>query len=265
MRNELATQPPSTTLWAVSRLVRDRGGITFALCRSRSPMKSCQCSECNVSSVRYTWGFTLLVRDGWTLKHDSEFPESTARQWLCPACRTRSETVLRGLAKLSGAAPRSRQRPRNRLRVLLIDDEELVLRCTARLLGEFEVVTAQGPEAAVEVLEKDSDFDAVLSDVMMPRMTGPELYARCCVQFPHLTQRFVFASGNPEAARAHLVRAVTRVGAEANPPMLLAKPATRESLVLALHAAAAHGAPRSGTYSAVAVDLGQGGVTKYRG
>jgi len=124
---------------------------------------------------------------------------------------------------------------------------------------------AEGPEAALEVLEKDSDFDAVLSDVMMPRITGPELYVRCCVDFPHLAQRFVFASGNPEAARVHLVRAVARVGTEASPPMLLAKPATRESLVLALYAAAAQGAPRSGTYSAVAVDLGHGAVTKYRG
>jgi CheY-like chemotaxis protein len=102
----------------------------------------------------------------------------------------------------------------------------------------------------------------VLSDVMMPGMSGPELYALCYRNFPSIAQRFVFASGSPEAARAQLQRAVASVEAE-QAPILLAKPTSHEALVLSLFAAAAHGQPQSGTYSAVEPVRTE--VTKYRG
>jgi CheY-like chemotaxis protein len=157
---------------------------------------------------------------------------------------------------------RERARPRSKLRVLLVDDEEMVRRCTARALWDFEVVSVGDGTQALELLQIDSDFDAVLSDVTMPRMSGPELYARCYQSYPSLARRFVFASGNPESARAELSRVVQRVGAE-SPPILLAKPSPREALLLALLAAAAHAAPRSGTYSAVESPVLE--VIKYRG
>jgi CheY-like chemotaxis protein len=148
------------------------------------------------------------------------------------------------------------------LRILLVDDEEIVRRCTARTLSDFDVVTVSGGTEALALLEKDSDFDAVLSDVMMPRMSGPELYTRCYQSHPLLAQRFVFASGNPESARAELRRAVHSVGADVA-PILLAKPSPREALMLALFAAAAQSAPCSGTYSVVEPVAPE--VTKYRG
>jgi CheY-like chemotaxis protein len=145
---------------------------------------------------------------------------------------------------------------------LLIDDEEMVRRCTLRLLGDFEVVTASSALEALKILRQNADFDAVLSDVMMPGMSGPELYAVCYRNFPNIAPRFVFASGNAEAARVLLQRAVDSVEAE-QAPILLAKPSSREALVLALFAAAAQGEPHSGTYSAIDPMLAE--VTKYRG
>jgi CheY-like chemotaxis protein len=145
---------------------------------------------------------------------------------------------------------------------LLIDDEEMVRRCTARLLSDFEVVTAANALDALQILRHDNDFDAVLSDVMMPGMSGPELYALCYRNFPRLAPRFVFSSGNTETARGMVKRAVASVESE-QVPILLAKPSSREALMLALFAAAAHGEPHSGTYSVV--DSNQIEVTKYRG
>jgi CheY-like chemotaxis protein len=145
---------------------------------------------------------------------------------------------------------------------LLVDDEEMVRRCTARLLSDFEVVTAANAVDAIQILRQDSDFDAVLSDVMMPGISGPEFYALCYRNFPWLAPRFVFASGNTEAARGMVKRAVDSVESE-QMPILLAKPSSREGLMLALFAAAAHGEPHSGTYSVV--ESSQVEVTKYRG
>ena len=224
-------------------------------------MKSCRCAQCNVSSARYAWGFALLARDGWGVSAESGPVTPLEGAWLCPACCERARKAQPGSAK-PAAHKRERSRPRTRLRILLVDDEEVVRRCTARTLTDFDVVSVESAADALKFLENDCDFDAVLSDVMMPRMSGPELYARCYELYPMLAQRFVFASGNPESARVELRRAVQRVGAD-QAPILLAKPSPREALLLALFAAAAQTAPRSGTYSAV--DPAAAEVTKYRG
>lgn len=225
-------------------------------------MKSCRCAQCNVSSARYAWGFALLARDGWAVSDGSELQSLLEGAWLCPACTRRRSLLQPGLAK-TATPPLARPRPRSRgfLRILLVDDEDMLRRCTARILADFEVVCANSGAEALDILAKDSDFDAILSDVMMPRMSGAELFARCHRDFPRLAHRFVFASGNPENARAELQRVVEELGAP--PPILLAKPCPSEGLLLALFAAAAHVEPASGTYSIV--EGGPVEVVKYRG
>ncbi len=212
-------------------------------------MKSCRCTQCNVSSARFAWGFALLARDGWAVTDAEPLALSADGEWLCPVCSARRDQRLPSLAKspVSPAPISRRSRPRG-MRVLLVDDEDMVRRCTARALSDFDVVSVSSGAEALELLAKDSDFDAVLSDVMMPRLSGPQLYARCCSSYPALAQRFVFASGNPETARTELMQVVAKVGVE-HAPILLAKPSPRETLLLALYAAAAHAEPRSGTYS----------------
>lgn len=227
-------------------------------------MKSCRCTQCNVASARYSWGFVLMARDGWGVSEEEAPATSSDGAWLCPACSARSTQVTPGVAKASTAAvPVSRRsRPRGVLRVLLVDDEDMVRRCTARALSEFEVVSVSSAAEALELLAKDSDFDVVLSDVMMPGMTGPELYGRVAQSQPALAKRFVFASGNPEAARTELMLVVSKTRAS-HAPILLSKPCPRAALLLALYAASAHVEPRSGTYS-----IGEAGLTEvksYRG
>jgi CheY-like chemotaxis protein len=227
-------------------------------------MKSCRCAQCNVSSARYAWGFALLARDGWAVSAESEPLAALDGAWLCPACCKRKRDAAP--ASVRPTAPkgivRERSRPRSKLRVLLVEDEEIVRRCTSRTLSDFDVVSVSDGAEALELLRIDSDFDAVLSDVTMPRMSGPELYARCYASYPLLARRFVFASGNPDSARAELRRVAQRVGANSE-PILLAKPSPRDALLLALFAAAAQSAQRSGTYSAVEPKAVE--VTKYRG
>jgi len=227
-------------------------------------MKSCQCAQCNISSARFAWGFALLARDGWEVSTTSDLLSATDGAWLCPSCRKRARRSQPGLARPTAPKPllHNRSRPTGRLRILLVDDEEMVRRCTMRLLPDFEVVAVASGLEALAVLRQDSDFDAVLSDVMMPGMSGPELYAICYRNFPELAQRFVFATGNTESARQLLQQSVDALEAE-QAPILLAKPSSREALMLALFATAAQGEPHSGLYSAASPM--QAEVTKYRG
>src|SRR5260370_1254298 len=61
--------------------------------------------------------------------------------------------------------------------VLVVDDEEAVLRFVDRVLrdaGYKTVVATSGPEA-IEVAKKAGPLGALVTDVMMPGMTGDEL------------------------------------------------------------------------------------------
>lgn len=60
--------------------------------------------------------------------------------------------------------------------ILLIDDEELVLKSLARLLKtqQYEVALANSAAAALEKI-KSSDFDLIISDVRMPGVDGIEI------------------------------------------------------------------------------------------
>jgi PAS domain S-box-containing protein len=58
--------------------------------------------------------------------------------------------------------------------VLLVEDEDVVRRLTTEMLARhgYRVVTAAGPEQALEVTEP---WDLLLTDVVMPKMSGPQL------------------------------------------------------------------------------------------
>jgi CheY-like chemotaxis protein len=64
----------------------------------------------------------------------------------------------------------------DKIRVLLVDDEEAFLKGTARILGfrGFDVSTALNGHAAVEAVQERAGFDVVVLDIKMPGMDGIE-------------------------------------------------------------------------------------------
>ncbi|HXH87250.1 MAG TPA: PAS domain S-box protein [Gaiellaceae bacterium] len=77
-------------------------------------------------------------------------------------------------------------------RILLVEDDELVRKLTYEMLSRagYSVVSADSPEDA---LEHDEDWDLLLTDVVMPRMNGPQLAARLASERPPF--RVLFTSG----------------------------------------------------------------------
>jgi two-component system, cell cycle sensor histidine kinase and response regulator CckA len=78
-------------------------------------------------------------------------------------------------------ASRKPQQPQRRLRVLVVDDEEPVRKFVERVLREvgYETATAvDGTDAVETALREKEPFDILVTDVMMPQMTGDELARR---------------------------------------------------------------------------------------
>lgn len=80
------------------------------------------------------------------------------------------------------------------LRILVVDDEPLVAAAIRMVLDHHEVSVAAGGESALAELA-GATFDVVLCDLMMPRMSGMQLYERVRTLFPGMERRFVFMSG----------------------------------------------------------------------
>ncbi len=86
--------------------------------------------------------------------------------------------------------------PPKRGRVLVIDDEVPLLRVIARGLGSHcDVVTESDPREALELLCTDAHFDVVLCDIIMPHLTGADLFRLVKARAPHRAERFVFMTG----------------------------------------------------------------------
>ena len=70
--------------------------------------------------------------------------------------------------------------PHTPIKVLVVDDEEPVRKFVQRVLGEhgYHIELAVDGSEALEVAQKLGQFEILVTDLMMPRMTGDELARR---------------------------------------------------------------------------------------
>lgn len=122
-----------------------------------------------------------------------------------------------------------------RLRIMIIDDETEVARALRLLMRRHDVCIVSSGEDALVMLDRDPAFDVVLCDVMMPELSGPDLYDAVRLRHPSLTERIVFMSGGTFTERT------SRFRDESSNPFL-DKPIIRAELesVLAQMAAIEH-------------------------
>ena len=143
---------------------------------------------------------------------------STFRVWLPAAA---------AVARVDAAPEEPPSRPSRR--VLVIDDEPLVRRVLRRTLeaAGCEVVEAAGGRAGLDLALRGEPFDAVVCDLMMPDLTGMDLFEELALQRPDLARRTVFLTGGAVTDRARAF-----VAASTNP--ILQKPFRADELLEAV-------------------------------
>jgi CheY-like chemotaxis protein len=147
---------------------------------------------------------------------------------------TTFEVVLRSSEEDAPAPPTVRasasgeKGPRGRL--MVIDDEPLLLATLSRTLApEHEVEAFSGARAALERLRAGERYSLILCDVMMPEMTGVELYETLVRELPGQAGRMVFLTGGAFSEAAHVNLETTR-------RPCLDKPFEPEALRVRIHA-----------------------------
>jgi PAS domain S-box-containing protein len=111
-------------------------------------------------------------------------------------------------------------------RLLVVDDEELVLRAMQRMLSkDHDVLTMSSAKAALALCAGGASFDLILCDLMMPAMTGMELHDELARVAPEQAKRMIFLTGGAfteraqaflaEASREHVEKPFTSTGLRA--------------------------------------------------
>jgi CheY-like chemotaxis protein len=110
--------------------------------------------------------------------------------------------------------------------VLLVEDEDTVRNLCSRTLGElgYQVMQARSGAEAVEAAGRADRIDLLLTDVVMPGMSGKELATRLVLHHPEM--KVLFMSGYTDNAIVHhgvLDEGVSFIGKPYTPSALARK------------------------------------------
>lgn len=101
-------------------------------------------------------------------------------------------------------------------RLLFVDDDPRILTGLRREFeNDFEVLTAQGGPAGLEVLGDDGPFELVMSDLRMPKMDGIEFLSQAREISPDTTRIMLTGNADLQAAmdavnQGHIFRFLTK-------------------------------------------------------
>ncbi len=125
----------------------------------------------------------------------SELGKGTTFRVVLPASTSRITLV-------PSAVPSSEVAAVTHGRVLVVDDEPAVGLAVRRVLRGHDVTVVTSAQEALIRITAGAEFDVILSDLMMPGMSGMDLYGVLVRQNPKMAARVVFVTGGaftPEA------------------------------------------------------------------
>lgn len=120
---------------------------------------------------------------------------STFSVWLNPA------GVGGEGASESSETPASAADAQRKLKILVVDDEEPVLRYIGGALSEHQIVTESRARVAAERILRE-EYDVILCDLMMPEMTGMDLHASVQEHRPDVAKRMLFMTAGTFVEKA---------------------------------------------------------------
>jgi CheY-like chemotaxis protein len=138
----------------------------------------------------------IVASLGGQITVDSAVGKGTSFLVRLPSTKDEAGTTV-GKAQVS-VPPSSR-----RGRVLVVDDEPLAVSAAKRCLaGEHDVISTDSAREAIERIRAGERFDAIICDLMMPQVSGMDLYAELGAAAPELQQRIIFLTGGAFTPRA---------------------------------------------------------------
>jgi signal transduction histidine kinase len=134
---------------------------------------------------------------GGELSFESRVGEGTCFTVGLPGAETEAEAEERP------GPPPSAPQLRRRGRVLVVDDDPMIIQSIRRVLsGQHELVCHDRAESALGLLRAGQRFDVILCDLMMPEVTGMEFCGRLVELDPVQAERVVLMTGGAFTTQA---------------------------------------------------------------
>jgi two-component system cell cycle sensor histidine kinase/response regulator CckA len=139
----------------------------------------------------------IVTQAGGSIAAESELGKGTTFTILLPrACNVAAKEPAGVKATSTYDGPET---------ILIVEDDAAVMRATASILQAhgYAVMTAANGEEACRILQRESEkIDLVLSDMVMPRLSGPELEKIVTAKWPQLP--LIFMTGYSEQPAVQL-------------------------------------------------------------
>jgi two-component system cell cycle sensor histidine kinase/response regulator CckA len=142
----------------------------------------------------------IIVALGGEITVDSEIGRGSLFTVRLPRATSPSRTPAPTLPTSPSVLPTD---PEPRGRILVIDDEPTLARVLVRQLGKrHDVRAVTSGREALNLLRQGEHFDAILSDLLMPDVTGMDLHDEVAKLYPGLEHRIIFMTGGAFTPRA---------------------------------------------------------------
>jgi signal transduction histidine kinase/CheY-like chemotaxis protein len=132
----------------------------------------------------------LVTSLGGTIGVDSTVGSGTTIQLAFPPSEANDRVIdlkdPRSVASVGSA---------RRTRILIVDDDRPVAAAIALELDDHDVVVAESGREALEILRHDKQFDTILCDLMMPEVSGKDVYEALRLIEPALLSKLVIMTG----------------------------------------------------------------------
>jgi CheY-like chemotaxis protein len=129
------------------------------------------------------------------------------------------------VSKASQDEPPEKTATPQRLRILVVDDEPMMVKLVTRSLQRvYDVTGSSDPRAVLERILAGEAFDLILCDLSMPGMSGEELFRAIARSSPECAAKFVFLTGGATTDSAQQFL-------DSLPNERIAKPVTPASLL----------------------------------
>ena len=137
----------------------------------------------------------IITQFGGTLTFETEIGRGTDFIVTLPVAITQVQSRVSARPTLAPAIRRGT--------VLVVDDEEPLVQAIRKYLSHDHAVTAvTSAQSALELMQQGARYDVVLCDLMMPQVTGMELYAEVEKLDVAQAKRMVFLTGGAFTAAA---------------------------------------------------------------
>jgi PAS domain S-box-containing protein len=176
--------------------------------------------------------YGIIREHGGELRVESRVGQGTTFSTLLPVHAASSDQPARERPALDGTSEGRR--------ILVVDDEEIIVELYLQLLQALGH-SADTASTGVEALKKieTRDYDLIITDIKMPRMTGIQLYEKAVAVKPSMQRRFIFITGDLNSLTSQQISTVSD-----NPCLL--KPVNIEKIESTIRQVLSGAAPAQG-------------------